>query len=75
MVKDSNINYSLLNRNPALKVKGSTPSLDKLVDFSNVPKIGEYLVIFKGFFIFGKHQISNVPIRTINRNVEFYDAS
>ena len=70
IIKDFDIDYSFLNEKPAPKIKGSVPNLDTLTGFSKVPKIGEYLITFKGFLIFGKHYISNVPIRAIDRDFQ-----
>lgn len=52
------------------RVLGSTPSLDSFVGFTSVPKVGEHLVTFRGFF-FGNQYISNVPIREINKDFRF----
>ena len=70
VVKDPDTDYLLFDGKPALKVRGSAPSLDNLVGFSKVPKVGEHLVTFEGFLVFGKYYFSSVPIREINRNFQ-----
>jgi len=54
----------------APRVLGSAPSLDSLVGFTSVPKVGEHLVTFKGFF-FGRQYTTNALIRKINKNFRF----
>lgn len=54
----------------APRVLGSAPSLDSFVGFTSVPKVGEHLVTFKGFF-FGKKYTTNALIREINKDFCF----
>ena len=68
--KQGIIDYLPFKRKFTPRVQGSAPSLDSLVGFTSVPKVGEHLVTFRGFF-FGKQYITNVPIREINKDFSF----
>lgn len=52
------------------KVVGSAQSFDNSDDSSNVPKVGEHLVTFRGIFGIGRYRISTSRIKEINENYD-----
>jgi hypothetical protein len=67
LIKDPDTAYSLPKEKLSIKVKGSVINRNNLKNFSKIPRAGQYLITLRGFFIFGKYSISDVPIRKINR--------
>ncbi len=53
-VKDPDTKYLPWENRFVPKVQGSVPSLDNMQGFSRTPKVGEYLISFKGVLIFGR---------------------
>ena len=52
------------------KVVGSARSFDNSDDVSDIPKVGEQLVTFRGIFGIGRYYISNSLIKEINENYD-----